>query len=221
MSFSDHSSKSTSTAIYKAVVLGTDESDINSNDLKECLLPPSSPSSRCSGDDSIPKPACSAFLLLIAGSCFGVVAALLGLLWLVNGSTAAVLANHHEKSSFAIFLFALGWSSATAITAYAVFTMILHYFGDDSHAEDVDEQQENEPRAEYNFALGVFAGFCATCTVHDAAHGVPLTSLLLTAGIAAFWGLLMTVTVRKSFFTAATTKEQRKGTKLPMPAFMV
>ena len=216
MSFSNLSAKSTSTAIYKAIVLGTEDSDINSNDLKECLLPPSS-SSSSNGDDSTPKPACSAFLLLMSGSCFGVVAALLGLLWLVSGSPAAVLGNHHEKSSLGIFCFALAWSSATAITAYAVFTLILRCFGDDKDAEE----QESEPQAEYNFALGVFAGFCATCTVHDAAHGVPLTSLLLTAGIAAFWGLLMTVTVRTNFLTAATTKEQRKGTKLPMPAFMV
>ena len=214
MSFTDAFSKSTSTAVYTAVLQDGENSNC---DLKESLLPTNSSNTSTQAK----KPTCPSFLLLLSGSCFGVVAALLGLFWLANGSSSAVLGDHHDQSTVHVFWFALAWSSATAITAYAAFSLMIRCFGNDNREEEDDDESNlaSEPYAEYNFALGVFAGFCATCTVHDATHGVPVTSLLLTAGIAAFWGLLMTATVRKS--TTTTTTKVRTGTKLPMPAFMV
>jgi len=224
MSFANATSKSSATTVYQAVLLdlgSSSEADDNHNnsDLKESLLPPS-PTDGKKDDHESP----SAFLLLFTGSFLGVVAAILGLLWLGN-SPSTVLSNQ-EKSSFAVFWFALAWSSATAFTAYTVFSIMARSFGRSKEREEGDYNDQNrdnssdgnEQNCEYKFALGVFLGFCATCTVHDATHGVPITSLLFTAGLAAFWGLLMTCTVRKG---SAPAPKERQGTKLPMPAFIV
>lgn len=218
MSFADATSvKSSATAVYKAVLLDVGSSEDNSADLKERLLPSTD------NKKEFREPPSSS-LLLFMGSCLGVVAAILGLLWLGN-SPSTVLSNQ-EKSTFAVFGFALAWSSTTAVTAYSVFTIIARVFERSSEGEDVyvDQNRDNincdgsEEKSEYKFALGVFAGFCATCTVHDATHGVPITGLLFTAGLAAFWGLLMTCTVGKD---SAPAPKERQGTKLPMPAFIV
>ena len=216
MSFSDLFGKSTTADVYKAVVLWTGDSGASSNDLKESLLPPSSSSGRC-GDNSTLKTTWFAFLFLVSGFYFGVVAALFGLSLAVSSSPTAVLLSLQEKANLGVMCSALAWSSANVVTADAVFHTILRSFGDDSNEEDGDPQQECEMLVEHHLAMGIFAGFFALCNVFDTN---PFASLLLTAGIAAFWGLLMTITGGKSFVTA-TIKVHPKGAEFPLPDFVV
>ena len=196
MSFSDFSGKSNSVVIYKAVVPGSDDSNTRSNDLTECLLPPEASSGRSSNNR--------------------------------NSSSGNKRTPNPKCSAFLMlmsgFCFgSLGWSSTTALTAYSVLAMILLYSGGGSGEDAVDEPlpKESETKMEYNLALAAFTGFCATCTFLDAARGTPVTIVLLKAGVAAFWGLLMSIALRKIFAMDTTMEEQHKGTKLPMLAFVV
>lgn len=129
---------------------------------------------------------------LLGGSLIGVASAVAGL-YLLNGGL--------DFPSCHVFLFALVWSSITAATAYGVFAIVIQlqssYFQSSNDNSIIDDEaaqsQPADPLTEYNFALGVFVGFCSTCTVHDALSGVPYISILCTAGVAVAWAVFMAI----------------------------
>jgi len=220
MSFADSpvEQRQTTTAVYKAVLV--DFGDSTNDDLKECLLlPPQSPSSSNNNNNKLRQ--------LLSGSVLGVIAAVLGLLWLARSRDSAAQQHNEQQpqeqhySTLTIFWFALVWSSATAITAFCVFNATMRRFSHSTTSTTTKSKQQSD---EYSFALGVFGGFCATCTAHDATHGVPVTSLLVTAGLALFWGLLMACSARGDVVADEEEEETctpRRGTRLPMISFVV
>ena len=235
MSFADSpvQQRQTTTAVYKAVLV--DFGDYTNDDLKECLLPPpQSPSnSSTSSTSSSSTTTTTKLRQLLSGSVLGVIAAVLGLLWLAHSRDSAAQQHNQQPQEqhyppLTIFWFALVWSSATAITAFCVFnaTMRRFSYSATSTTTTTNNKQQSD---EYSFALGVFAGFCATCTAHDATHGVPITSLLVTAGLALFWGLLMACSARGGGGDGVAEEEEeeeetctpRRGTHLPMISFVV
>ena len=161
---------------------------------------------------------------LIGGSLVGVASAVTGL-FMLNGGLGPP-----SSSGYNVFLFALAWSSLTAATAYGVFAgaNTLHQNCFQSRSEelallDCDDDEENtiidndeeaqqrppvDPLSEYNFAFGVFVGFCSTCTVYDALSGLPVISILCTAGLSAAWGVLMAVTCSSSRRNKHTSEAQ-------------
>jgi hypothetical protein len=156
---------------------------------------------------------CPRSMQLVAGSLVGILAALLGLRVI---HTSLFSAQSLGSNYVSVFLIALAWSTLTAGLAYLVFSATIQIYarclqstpleeplldGEENSLLDEEEangshsvltsEQKDDPIGEYYFVLGVFVGFCATATVHDASNGVPVTSLLCTAGFAILCGLFI------------------------------
>jgi hypothetical protein len=67
---------------------------------------------------------------------------------------------------------------------------------DDDDDEAEADMHQNEQvvmsfQTEYAFAIGVFLGFCASCTVTDVLYGISLQCVVLTVVVAVAWASLM------------------------------
>jgi hypothetical protein len=113
---------------------------------------------------------------------------------------------------YQVILFALGWSSVTGIVAYLCF-MAVHYYG-------FQTPYKVWERLEYYFAMGVFLGFCAACTITDVVFGLPMRSILVTLTVAFAWALLMMTCATNNSTDDDDSKGRcrhiSKGTVLPM-----
>lgn len=115
-----------------------------------------------------------------------IMGALIGITFSVVGFY--VLMNQYSLASWGrlqIVAFALLWSGSTGITSYLSFTAL--------HKICLATSALKQEHLEYFFALGVFAGFCSACTVTDVRYGLPLSSILMTFGVACAWAFLMTL----------------------------
>ncbi|KAL7558326.1 hypothetical protein ACA910_019356 [Epithemia clementina (nom. ined.)] len=141
----------------------------------------------------------------LSGASIGVLFSVLGF--------RILLAYQGDNSYKNIFLFALIWSTVTSTAAYAVFGMAWSYMMSvyseipQVYASLVDEDFLAD--MEYYFALGVFIGFCAACTVSDIIYGLPWTGVMLTVAVAFLWTLVMT-------WFASRGRDERRGTVLPL-----
>lgn len=139
----------------------------------------------------------------VGGSFLGIGTAFAGLYWLDNYYG---LVEHSEESVYKVFLYSFVWSLLTAGTACGVFSCTTNLFtcfqsaseelnesdGDENSLLDRNDQIEaTTTLSEYEFVLGVFVGFCATCTVHDAINGFPIINIVLTALAAFCWAALL------------------------------
>jgi hypothetical protein len=147
-------------------------------------------------------------------TCNFLLGALIGMAFSVLGFR--VLLNEYSLALWSrpqVVLFALVWSSITGIVAYMIF-MATHYYA-------LDTPYALWERLEYFFAMGVFLGFCAACTVTDVKIGLPLSSILLTLAVAIVWTMLMMAfAVSAAPAEVETNKSSRrrrraKGTALP------
>jgi hypothetical protein len=116
--------------------------------------------------------------------CFGA-GSLLGISFSVLGFYV------QETFHFAsIFGYSLAWSCLTSVASYGFFVAISSSLSSSSNDED-RYSQEQVRSMEYCFALGVFLGFCTTCTVTDVLLGMPAKNILLTVAVAVAWALVM------------------------------
>ena len=141
----------------------------------------------------------------LSGSLIGVIFSLLGF---------RILLTHQGSGTYMnIFLFALIWSTVTSTVAYFVFGSVWSYLMD--KYRDIPllynsfTDEDFLADMEYYFALGVFIGFCAACTVSDIIYGLPWTGVILTVLVAFLWTLVMT-------WFASRGRTERKGTVLPL-----
>jgi hypothetical protein len=158
-------------------------------------------------------------------ACFGA-GSLLGIGFSVLGFRV------QETFHFAsIFGYSLAWSCFTSIASYGIFTALLSCLPSSSSLPNANASTSQDRRVrsmEYSFALGVFLGFCAACTVTDVLLGMPLKNILLTVTVAAAWALVM------AYFGGANNESEddnecfdggdelvrvvvpQKGTRLPL-----
>ncbi|GAX24586.1 hypothetical protein FisN_4Hh104 [Fistulifera solaris] len=115
-----------------------------------------------------------------------IMGALIGITFSVAGFY--ILMHQYSLASWGrlqIVAFALLWSGSTGITSFLSFTAL--------HKVCLATSTLKQEHLEYFYALGVFAGFCSACTVTDVRYGLPLSSILMTFGVACAWALLMTL----------------------------
>lgn len=115
----------------------------------------------------------------VMGSLIGVTFSVVGFYILMHQYSLA------SWGRLEIVAFALLWSGSTGITSFLSFTAL--------HKVCLATPSLKQEHLEYFFALGVFAGFCSACTVTDVRYGLPLSSILMTFGVACAWALLMTL----------------------------
>lgn len=122
--------------------------------------------------------------ILWGGSLVGMLSAFVGLYCL------DAVVNLPTKASVVWYSFT--WSLCTALLAYSLFHGSRAIFRlCQGSVSKTDVYIHN--RVERFFCLGVFLGFCLTCTVHDAANGFPLVDIVITIFTASLWALLMVV----------------------------
>lgn len=114
-----------------------------------------------------------------------------------------------------VVLFALAWSTITGVSAYSIFATAHYYV--------LCTPGAFWERLEYYFALGVFLGFCAACTVTDVRFGLPMSSILLTLAVAIVWTMLMMAFAANTgsdeepeHGVVKSRRRRQKGTVLPL-----
>lgn len=137
-----------------------------SSDLTESLLP----------KQETPSPALSLPLYFVFGATLGIV---------FSGVGFYV---HQVLVKESLFLFAISWSIFTSSSAYLLFHATAHLSGE---VDEPDLSDDDWQAAEYYYALGVFLGFCLTCTAVDIVIGMPLVSIGLTLVVAVVWSGVM------------------------------
>lgn len=106
-----------------------------------------------------------------------------------------------------ILWYSLVWSCFTSASAYLAF-----YFWMMGNSEDSEDERRLEV-TEYYFALGVFLGFCGSCTATDVVLGMPWQSIMVTVIVAICWALLMAYCAGSddSYNSSSSGRRNQKG----------